>query len=60
MRQRIEQQNEMIDRLKSTGQDTAKAFERLTMLYRAMGELRAQLGTLASNGDGNRPTNTKK
>jgi hypothetical protein len=61
MRHRIEQQNETTNRLKATGEDTTKAFERLTLLYRAMGGIRAQLDSLASKGfDAKRPVNTKK
>ena len=61
MRQRIEQQNALIDRLRATKQDTSKAFERLTLLYRALGEMRVQLSSLASNGfDAKRPAITKK
>ena len=39
-----DQQNALIGRLQVTGQDTSRAFERLTLLYRALHEMRAQLG----------------
>ena len=47
MEARIEQQIELIERLKQSGQDTTEAVRRLALLQHAIGEMRTQLGQLS-------------
>jgi hypothetical protein len=47
MELRIEQQVETIERLKQSGQDTTDAVRRLSLLQRALNEMRIQLGQLS-------------
>jgi hypothetical protein len=56
MKLRIEQQVESIERLKQSGQDASEATRRLSLLLRALDEMRIQLGQLApTERDGMRP-----
>lgn len=60
MELRIEQQVESIERLKQSGQDTADAERRLSLLQRALGEMRVQLGQLSPTElDNKRPDTTR-
>ena len=60
MELRIEQQVESIERLKQSGQDTADAERRLSLLQRALGEMRLQLGQLSPTElDNKRPDTTR-
>jgi hypothetical protein len=57
MDRRIQEQHSEIDRLRKAGQDTARAEQRLSLLRRAMDELRYQLGPLSQTPmDASRPT----
>ena len=47
MELRIEQQVELIERQKQAGEDTSDAVRRLTLLRRALDEMRIQLGQLS-------------
>ena len=47
MELRIEQQVELIERLKQSGQDTSEAVRRLSLLQHALDEMRIQLGQLS-------------
>lgn len=47
MELRIEQQTELIVKLKDLGQDTGEAAHKLVVLRKAMEEMRIQLGMLA-------------
>jgi hypothetical protein len=56
MDRRIQEQHGEIDRLRKAGQDTARAEQRLSLLRRAMDELRYQLGPLSQTPmDATRP-----
>ena len=60
MELRIEQQVELIERLKQSGQDTTDAVRRLSLLQHALGEMRIQLGQLSpTERDGKRPDSTR-
>lgn len=57
MELRIEQQVEAIERLKQSGQDVSEAVRRLSLLQRALDEMRIQLGQLSpTERDNKRPT----
>lgn len=57
MELRIEQQLESIERLKQSGQDVSEAIRRLSLLQRALDEMRIQLGQLSpTERDNKRPT----
>jgi hypothetical protein len=60
MELRIEQQIELIERLKQSGQDTSEAIRRLSLLQHAINEMRIQLGQLSPNErDGKKPDSTR-
>jgi hypothetical protein len=60
MELRIEQQVESIERLKQSGEDTADAERRLSLLQRALIEMRVQLGQLSpTEQDNKRPDTTR-
>ena len=54
MELRIEQQTELIERLKQSGEDTAEAVRRLALLEHAITEMRIQLGQLSPTARDNR------
>jgi uncharacterized membrane protein YccC len=57
MELRIEQQLESIERLKQSGADVSEAVRRLSLLQRALEEMRIQLGQLSPTAqDNKRPT----
>ena len=57
MELRIEQQVESIERLKQSGEDVSEAVRRLSLLQRALDEMRIQLGQLSlTERDNKRPT----
>ena len=60
MELRIEQQVESIERLKQSGQDTSDAVRRLSLLQRALNEMRIQLGQLSpTERDNKKPDATR-
>jgi hypothetical protein len=60
MELRIEQQVESIERLKQSGQDTADAMRRLSLLQHALNEMRIQLGPLSpTERDNKKPDTTR-
>ena len=60
MELRIQQQIELIERLKQFGQDTTDAVRRLSLLQHAINEMRIQLGQLSpTERDGKKPDSTR-
>ena len=60
MEARIEQQIELIERLKQSGQDTTEAVRRLSLLQHAINEMRIQLGQLSpTERDTKKPDGTR-
>ncbi len=56
MDRRIQEQQDEIDRLRDAGEDTVSAEQRLSLLQRAMNEMRHQLGPLSETRmDATRP-----
>jgi hypothetical protein len=60
MERRIQQQVELIEQLKQSGQDVSEAVRRLSLLQHALNEMRIQLGQLSpTERDSKKPDTTR-